>query len=692
MKKKLLFIFIFTMIGLSLLSCGSDPTEVLDVPSNVKVTDRLISWDSVGNASRYDLLINQTVYTTDHNQFSIPSDVFGDVTIQVKAVKAELESEYSSEITVHIILKLETPTGLEYVNNQIVWNSVSGASGYIVNINGAEFFTENTFYPYEIEDGAIVKVLAVGSLTENTESSAYTNDLTLTVALDSPQNIALSNGYLNWDAVDGATAYVLVIDSGNELEVSSNTYEVGFNYVGIHSVKIRAINSDGLFSDSVYTSQDILFPGLTIDVPRNLDIVDGVLTFDPVAYADEYEIYLKGVLYTTITTTTYTIPSNVLDDPSGYIELRAVSYIHQSSDLSLKMFVNLIEITNESDLINMASVGNYILTQDIALSSPWLPKDFSGVFDGNGYSITNILISMDDRSIGFFKTIDNSVIKDLSLSGRIDVSTNTYQAEIGGLAGYISYSDIENVQINFDILAHSFNGVGNLGGVFGRIQNSNVKDMTFIGDITAENFTVGGFAGRADNPEVLTEITKVDVEADIVVVGGEQSMVGGFIGFLANNSLTIQESSADIDITGTVYVGGFIGYFGSGHIHDAYVIGRVQAVNDILAHVGGFVGRLEGYNSSMTHCISQVNVVQHAQGDNIYIGGFSGYTLGGTYAQIYDNCYYDDLGNNLDRIGNPSMGRGDEITRISISEISEISGFDGLIWDFSGLNPSFTWN
>ncbi len=583
------------------------------------------------------------------------------------------------------------PGNLIYTNNQIIWDSVEGATGYIVNINGAEYYTENTYYPFIVTVGSVVKVLAVGSVLQGIESSDYTEELNLTLPLAAPTNISLSDGVISWNSVDNATGYVLVIGSGSPLNVTGTTYNVGYSYAGSLTVRVKAVDSSGLYSDSEFSIQNLVFPTLTLTTPTNLELNGSVLSFDTVALADGYEIYVKGNLYTTITSATYTVPASVLNDQSAYIEVKAVSNVHNASGLSIKLFVNLTEITNESDLINMASTGNYILTSNIALTSTWIPKDFSGMFDGNGYTISNVVITSDQPSVGFFANVDMATIKDLTITGSITLTSNSYQANVGSLAGLITDSVVEDVSLDFIINANSLNGVGNLGGVFGRIQNTNVSDVLYQGEIDAENFTVGGFAGRADNPEVINYVRYTEVDADITGTGGEQSFVGGFIGFFADNSLTISYSSAKVDVVGTSYVGGFIGYFGSGHINDSYSLGTVQAVNETLAHVGGFVGRLEGYNSTMENCISQVVVVINATGENLLHGGFAGYTLGGSFATVYTNCFYDDLDNSLDRIGNSSTGRGDGITSISISEVSTISGFDSLVWDLSGEHPSFAW-
>jgi hypothetical protein len=311
------------------------------------------------------------------------------------------------------------------------------------------------------------------------------------------------------------------------------------------------------------------------------------------------------------------------------------------------------------------------------------------MFDGNGFSISGIMITTDSETVGFFASLDNATVTDLTLSGSITVTTESYQSRIGGLAGEVSYSNVSDVELDIDITANSLNGVGNLGGVFGNLQNSQIINITYNGEILAENYITGGFAGKAENPEISSMIEKVIISSQITLTGGEQSFLGGFIGYLINNMIQISESGVNVDLVGTSYVGGFIGYYGMGEIRDSYAVGTVEASNLEYAHVGGFIGRQEGYNAKITNCIAQVEITENGSGDFVYYGGFTGYALGGTFTDIHINCYYD--ASDIDRIGNPSLGRGDGIQSIMISEVTSIEDFSETIWDFTGETPSFNW-
>lgn len=75
--------------------------------------------------------------------------------------------------------------------------------------------------------------------------------------------------------------------------------------------------------------------------------------------------------------------------------------------------------------------GNFILTQDIdmtGVSSFYGFKSFGGIFLGNGYTIKNLTVYMDDanKEVSFFGDVNkNSVIENLTLQMSIDTSTVT---------------------------------------------------------------------------------------------------------------------------------------------------------------------------------------------------------------------------------------------------------------------------
>lgn len=73
---------------------------------------------------------------------------------------------------------------------------------------------------------------------------------------------------------------------------------------------------------------------------------------------------------------------------------------------------------------------------------------FKGVFNGGGHTITNFNATTavgKDAAFGFFGMLDNAVVKDLTIEGRMTASA-TGAGAVGVLAGAALSSTVENVK------------------------------------------------------------------------------------------------------------------------------------------------------------------------------------------------------------------------------------------------------
>jgi hypothetical protein len=535
-----------------------------------------------------------------------------------------------------------------------------------------------------------VVILGLGFLSGcDDNDSSQISDSSIVLTLDTPTNIAFEDGIITWDEVDNATSYIISVND-DEYESTTNSYHIGYDYVGSVTISIIATSSDSSFADSLPGTVTLTISQLILETPVNLVLTGSLLTFDAVDYATSYQIYFNDDLIDTVTNNQYTVSASVLAS-GGYLQVKAISTIHVSSPLSEKLFFGTTLITSEEELKSMLTTGAYTLANNITLTEPWTAKQFSGFFDGNGYTISGIEINSVDDNGGFFSSLTNARISDVHLIGAIDVIANTSGADFGGLAGTLIDSNVSSINVEMDINVESTNGIAHVGGLIGTLSNSNVTNSHYVGDIDTTNAITGGLIGRAINPEHATTIDQSSSIATIVTIGGGQTPVGGFIGSLTNNHLTISTSKAEVNISGPVYVGGFVGYMGTGHINNSYAYGSLVATGTTLVQAGGFVGRMEGYNNTVAYSIARMSLDVQANGDYISVGSFVGVTPGGIYANIYNNCYYSNTVSTLDRIGNAPIGRGDGITGVSDTQLLELTQFDNQIWVFTGDVPRLFW-
>lgn len=122
---------------------------------------------------------------------------------------------------------------------------------------------------------------------ETTTTTTFgTTTTTSPIPLAIPSGIVLEDGSLIWDAVEGATAYVLELD-GTEYNLEVPSYDLSSLLDGTHTA--RVLSQDGVrrssFSDLV-TFLLIQHPG----VPYGLKEEAGFLIWDPVDNATGYRV------------------------------------------------------------------------------------------------------------------------------------------------------------------------------------------------------------------------------------------------------------------------------------------------------------------------------------------------------------------------------------------------------------------
>ena len=173
------------------------------------------------------------------------------------------------------------------------------------------------------------------------------------------------------------------------------------------------------------------------------------------------------------------------------------------------------------------------LVNDIDLGSRlWTPigksgKTFQGVFDGNGKTISNLLINNSHQSdVGLFGLttngeIKNVIVKNASVKGYLDV---------GVVAGTPYTSKYTNITVCGDVYV---NGYAYVGGVFGKNAYANLKDITVE----------------------VNEGSCVKARSYVY-----RTYVGGVVGFMGEGKQIVSNVKSNIDVFGsTCDVGGITG-------------------------------------------------------------------------------------------------------------------------------------
>ena len=330
-------------------------------------------------------------------------------------------------------------------------------------------------------------------------------------------------------------------------------------------------------------------------------------------------------------------------------------------------------------IINAAQISNikfdiqscYTLHSDVNLENiEWIPigKDgaaFTGSFDGNGFTISNLFLNQPTSdNVGFFGYTNNATLKNINISN-INV---TGKNNVGALTGYEAggSGSVDNCSVSGTGI---INGTGYVGGLVGRLYGSISSCYSTINVNSTGSYT-GGLAGYCTNSNNLTpSITRSYATGDVT---STSSNVGGLVGRCVGN---ITESYATGNVKGTSYVGGLVGYANLAFsynsstyvctIKDSFSLGSVTGT-DSNPYVGGLLGYVSGGVLKNCYCAGIIT----PNGTNT--GGIIGYV--GSVTMI--GCYYDSMASGYIPQDSYDVGR-------LTSGMTNQSTFSG--WDFSSV-------
>ncbi|WP_278347511.1 filamentous hemagglutinin N-terminal domain-containing protein, partial [Helicobacter pullorum] len=225
---------------------------------------------------------------------------------------------------------------------------------------------------------------------------------------------------------------------------------------------------------------------------------------------------------------------------------------------------------------------------------------FNKIFNGNGYTMSNIKLDNNDASnnngtiiAGIFNKVGGGTIKNLTID-RVTADITTNQAptlHFGAFAGQINGGTIENVTLNNINIKGSIdysyangptNDNGYMGGFAGVINRGNIKNVSlnnieqvflYSNQTIGATLYVGGFAGRIANAS-----------------NGSSTNINGVI--LNNIGRLRTDVRADWGAKVNTLIGGFTAELGSGNsISNAFLY---YTANSVLMPALDSDGRLDG--------------------------------------------------------------------------------------------------
>lgn len=424
--------------------------------------------------------------------------------------------------------------------------------------------------------------------------------------------------YAKFNAIEYNITYEL--DGGSHSNVKTYTAE---NEVVLKDASKKGYSFVGWYKDSAFTEKvTSISAGTTGDINlyAKYEIVNYSITFENTKGADNEN------------PTSYTINDETISLKSisceGFIfegwykgDTRVTSIRNGSTGdvtLSARWSPEWNEITTLEELQNMSMTKKYRLMQDIDCGGmEWTPiGTFEGVFDGNGYVISNFVITGGKSYAGLFSNNEGTITNLKVTDFIINVETSDY-----------------------DIYA---------GGIVAR-NNGKIVNCSATGTITAKKTTdsgwgiyAGGIVGE-DSSYDGGEISNCSACVTMTIDSKDSAYIGGLIGN-SDYNVKISNSNATGNVTvnasSHAYVGGFAGQFNNGTITQCYATGNVSVTAGEGAYVGGFLGCSDSYGS-ITHCYATGDVSGSTNRYSAHVGGLVGFNgwESGTSNSYVGYCY-----------------------------------------------------
>lgn len=615
----------------------------LSAPTGLAISDGRITWAEVPKAESYTVQINDYM-VSDLTQTSCDGTMFTEIGVYSVRVKAIADPNYGkdSDFSEYLsVVCLAEASNLKLEGTTLSWDAVAGCTGYDLYMNGEKLTTVaannyaiplnrfengiNHFYAIPIGAKNVKAVADLGAAEK--EDYEHNSELTL-YKFEKAGGAAYMSGTLTWTAVSGATGYQVYVNGALAAETAELTYAVDPTKMkaGDNAVYVLPVGACNLVANADPNADFVNHGVITI---KKLAPVSGVslssnaLTWSAVEGATHYDVLVNGVVVTTTSETSYTLPQGSDTENSRY-EVRATAgdNVIPSDVADGKGFTKLNPPTNvaisQTGILTWAAVAGatkyeiYLgdalldtvnageLSYDVAGKVGQGTHRFSVAAVGNGSDVlssnrsavveyvsnqTTINITNEDGLRQMFT--DQTTFTENDRKYRVYVLKNNITltsawTPVGSTAApFVSGFDGAGFEIiGMNVTATNNNGTGFFGNVG---ENAVIKNVTF------RNATVNG--SSRNNVGVVAGINKGTIHH--VTVYGTVTSTGDYIGGIAGRTYgSVYNCKNYASVTGDSYVGGICGRNDAETynlmIHSCENLGQIAGTSD----VGGIFGVL----------------------------------------------------------------------------------------------------
>ena len=272
--------------------------------------------------------------------------------------------------------------------------------------------------------------------------------------------------------------------------------------------------------------------------------------------------------------------------------------------------------------------GKYFLqTADIDMAGcDWTPiawsvtsplPEFTGHYDGGGFSITNLSIEKDENNLGMFGFVNGGSFRNLGLEVKIRAGVRTEPCP---------QAPAQTCNI----------GGRRVGGLIAEGSGVvHVQNVSVTADIDVPQFEVGGLIGYHNDATGAVTVESVTLD---VRLKADLGQVGGVMGEHWSGSTTLRDVHVNIEMFGPSggNAGGMIGEGG-----DDVLIERSSVAGSIVVdgrfNTGGIYGDFYGSGMVISQSVSSVSL--SSTSTSMGLGGILGTATGGSTAVIIDSLF-----------------------------------------------------
>ena len=442
--------------------------EKLNQPQNVSISEGVITWDAVSNATGYDLYLNNdlTPFTTvSLTSYTLTSSVEFNVGQNFIRVVATGSDEYNldSDAASLEITKLDVPV-LSTSNGNIAWSAVNGALQYSLqltpqNEQSIDFAFNNTTFSLALGSDYSAGNYSVTMQSLGNNADILDSDLTISTAFvknSAPVITSVTeNGILSWQSGEygRASAYQVYIYDSTALSqvqtftTTQTTYNVSSYLSGLEYGRYHfAVQSLNRLSSQAYLNSEIGEKVTTykLNSPSGMGITGGMLSWNSttnviagVNFADriQYVVQIDNNTATQTTTATMISPSSTICYAGSHTaRVKAVIKSGSSNEL----------VTNSGTLYLISS--DYCEDFDfVKLTTPNTPQlneqTLTGELVGDVTDYTIVIVKDGNETQNF------SVIADSN--GWTTTISAIFKQIVGSIGGSYTFAVVANGGSNY---------------------------------------------------------------------------------------------------------------------------------------------------------------------------------------------------------------------------------------------------